>query len=314
MLRLSWILATLIIPLTAGIMVLVVTIPRQIPGGVVVYSVSDRVCTPDTAVMVQYFNFGQALEARTLIPGSNWCRIETYEPACAPDGRRVAVSTNFMSDSNRFGETFRLFVKDIYQSEAQIMTAENAGDLYAPAWSPDGEQLVFAKRSDADGIAVAIADAGDADVTNWQSFVTSERFYAPNWSPKGDTIVFESSGAVTTAAYLMNPDGSDMRLFTDNAQFPRFSPDGEHIAFIRRDTDTRSSAAYLQRIGDDAVQQLTPDDMNITFVDWSPDGQHLAVIAEVERQRDIFVITLETGKTMRLTDDAYPEGSLCWLR
>ena len=56
----------------------------------------------------------------------------------------------------------------------------------------------------------------------------------PYPAPDGDRIVFESDRTGVPQIYIMNADGSGLRVLTDDplgAETPVFSPDGKHILF-----------------------------------------------------------------------------------
>ena len=72
--------------------------------------------------------------------------------------------------------------------------------------------------------------AGSTEVTRLTNINNSY----PYPSPDGDRIVFESDRSGVAQIYIMNADGSELRVLTDDplgAETPVFSPDGKHILF-----------------------------------------------------------------------------------
>jgi TolB protein len=56
----------------------------------------------------------------------------------------------------------------------------------------------------------------------------------PSWSPDGRHVAFASDRSGNHEIYLMNADGSDVRLVADlpgRNTSPHWSPDGKHLSF-----------------------------------------------------------------------------------
>jgi Tol biopolymer transport system component len=81
----------------------------------------------------------------------------------------------------------------------------------APAWSPDGQKIIFAcERSGNSEIFVMNADgSGQRSLTRNPAFDAD-----PAWSPDGRSIAFRSTRDGNTDIYIMNADGSGQRNLT----------------------------------------------------------------------------------------------------
>ncbi len=98
-----------------------------------------------------------------------------------------------------------------------------------PAWSPDGQFLVFASY---DGVWITQSDG-----SNPRKLVSSRSASDPTWSPAGDVIAI-SVGDISVVdeadIFTIRPDGSDMRQVTTlsgREAHPTFSRDAVTIAF-----------------------------------------------------------------------------------
>jgi Tol biopolymer transport system component len=144
-------------------------------------------------------------------------------PAWSPDGSMIA----FRSD--RDGDM------DIY-----VMAADGSGPItnltnhpsfdHDPTWSPDGTQIAFSSdRTGVDQIFVMNTDgSSQMNITN-----SAGHDGQPDWSPDGATIAF-TKGDPSGVAYLIDPDGSNLRLLgpTGLSGDPSWSPDGTQLAII----------------------------------------------------------------------------------
>lgn len=104
-----------------------------------------------------------------------------------------------------------------------------------PQWSPDGQLGLYTQRIDSglERLSVINADGTGARFLRAEDAAGSD--YHPAWSPDGSQIAFASTLDDDWDIYVMDADGSNLRLVFDSPAFedhPVWRPDGGAIAFL----------------------------------------------------------------------------------
>jgi Tol biopolymer transport system component/DNA-binding winged helix-turn-helix (wHTH) protein len=127
----------------------------------------------------------------------------------------------------------------------------------------------------------------------------------PAFSPDGTKLAYVwDNEEKKMDIYVRNIGSMDPLRLTRNAEndiYPVFSPDGEHIAFLR--SLRENSEIYLIPAAGGAERKICSITSINSSISFAPDGKTLAVVdSEADRHRlGIFLVDLETGEKKRLT-------------
>jgi serine/threonine protein kinase/Tol biopolymer transport system component len=151
-----------------------------------------------------------------------------------------------------------------------------------PAWSPDGERLVFispCKGMDEIyyGASLYLINADGSDLMPIGSVPGGD--FDPAWSPDGKSIAFTSLRTGQMEIFVMNAeDPSSITQITKGAKSiesrqPAWSPDGSQLAYVVK----RFGVYQLWLMNADGTEQKQIVRSGVAFSDylptWSPDGQ-----------------------------------------
>jgi Tol biopolymer transport system component len=158
------------------------------------------------------------------------------------------------------------------------LTADS-GLSTTPAISPDGKLIAYASDR-----------AGEGNLDIWVQPLTEgarpirltrdpSDDLDPSFSPDGGQIVFHSRRG-DGGIYLVPSLGGDERLLVRGGYFPRFSPDGQWIAYSTSYNGLMESKVSVmpvsggspKRVGEDIAVALAPV--------WSPDGKSLLIAGQ----------------------------------
>jgi len=205
-------------------------------------------------------------------------------------------------------DTQHLYVYDIESGELRQLT-DGRFDEGQPAWSPDGNSVVFVSNREAEPDASYRSDiwivAADGNGEPRRLTDNDQQKYAPAFSPDGRSVAYLSAGdgvySVPQLA-IVSLDGGAPELLTE--QLDRwigsfgFSDDGKFI-YVSYDNAGSTELARI-RVRDGRLQRLVEGELNVTRFDVGP-GSTLAVA--LNRQNDAADVHLLNGtRLQRLTD------------
>jgi TolB protein len=194
--------------------------------------------------------------------------VNTFQPSWSPDQRRIAIAKPGAG----------IYVVDARTGRSKRLTKSEADE--APAWSPDGSQILFHRQVTA---------------TNWDIYSVKPnggplrrltrdpgQQLHPSWSSDGRKVAFaEQDSTGNWVIYTMSPDGSDHERITsekESSQDPEWSPDGTQLALVAQ-TAGRESVAVIRPDGSGRTV-VTGNRLAVTSPSWSPDGKRIAFAAK----------------------------------
>lgn len=241
-------------------------------------------------------------------------------PMFSPDGNRLTFTRRPL-DGGVTEETIHVMdPMDVDPADGDgdnpIRLTPAPSPNFMSAYSPDGTQMVFL-RQEPPGSDNEIW-VMDADGTNPKQLTDNTLVESrPVFSPDGKKIVYARRFGQTVPAgeirqldvYVMNVKGSEpTRLTTSlgNDNNPRFSPDGEKIAF--ESTRDGNSDIYVMNPDGTGQTSLIPGpDSNEQFPAFSPDGEQLAFSSDRDGNEEIYVTDLNgTADPVPLTETEFP--------
>ena len=172
-----------------------------------------------------------------------------------------------------------------------------------PSWSPDGHTIAFVSTRGAEGgFLKAELYALDADGTGLRRLTTSGgRVSTYSWAPDGRSLAYERVRTSESQIFVVSSDGTGSRRLATGYQ-PRWSPDGQSVAYVCRDIRTGDSVCIVPTRGGKPTRVVSDGSAPA----WSPDGTKIAFL---RYSKGLFVVDVASRSTRRLVateDSLYP--------
>jgi hypothetical protein len=239
----------------------------------------------------------------------------TFTPTFAPTPTRPIVVVRtipaiaYMCKEKGAGP-WQICVMDADGANVTVLT-DSEGDDTTPAWSPDGEHIVFVSTRDGNR-EIYVMDADGRNQVNLTNSLADD--WMPSWSPDAAEITFCSTRDGNWEIYVMDSNGSlPIRLteHPENDIAPTWSSDGQWIAF--ESTRNGSSEIYVMDRNGEQLRNLSNDPMADDHgPSWSPDGSRIVFYSVRDGDWDIYAMNDAGGEVVNLTDNETNEQTPVW--
>jgi Tol biopolymer transport system component len=192
----------------------------------------------------------------------------------------------------------------------------------SPAFSPDGEHLVFSSnRASTNPTLWRISTSGGGGITKLTNTLAAD--YSPCYSPNNECIAYASlpPGAARQQIWTIDPFG---RLSTQLREggTPQVSPDGKKILFERMDYDSGKNQIWVMNSDGGAETLLSQQNVKYHEIhpQWSPDGNWIVFSSnqgQDSRKRpnyDIWAMSSDGSKRSQLSTNGSRDINPSWDR
>ena len=247
----------------------------------------------ETAKPITKINFTQL----TDLPGPE------YFPSLSPDGKSLIYVS-------RASGNWDIYLQRVGGRNPTNLTKGSTADDTQPAFSPDGERIVF--RSEREGGGIYLMGATGESARRLSDFG-----YNPVWSPDGERVLVATESVIQPSTrptksqlWTIKVSDGDRRLVTEgDALQPSWSPHGDRIAYWGRPQGGQGDIWTISADGRNAVRVTSEPSMDWNPV-WSPDGRYLYFCSDRTGNMNIWRVPIaeKTGKLLG-TPEAVTSGA-----
>ncbi len=181
-----------------------------------------------------------------------------YLPGFTPGGSEI-VFTSWRKQSDDEEKTTHLYIMNLDGSEQRRLLSDALNTSAGASFHPSGKTFLFSRRIDK---GADIFEANRDGIILRQ--LTNDTLYngSAEFSPDGSKIAFYQDDGKISKIVVMDSDGSNQRVLTDNEKdyYPHWSPDGRWIIYSRviPETEDRDVGLYAIRFtgGDGPVKLI----------------------------------------------------------
>lgn len=223
-------------------------------------------------------------------------------------GERGIFSTKiaYILVKRSIGKTrYSLEIADVDSSNPHSLLVSTE-PIMSPAWSPDGKKIAYVsfEKTKAQIFSVDIATGQRRLLTDFTGING-----APAWSPDGRQLAVVLSKSGSAKIYSVDLASGMMKQLTFGEAIdtePRYSPDGRSLLF----TSGRGGSPQIYRLSlaDGGISRVTYDGNYNARASYSPNQQNIVMLHREDRQFNIAVQNVASGRITPLTNSPMDES------
>lgn len=239
------------------------------------------------------------------------------QPRLSPDVKQILFVSNRDKDNTNGELNQEIYLINSDGSGERRLTFSAAADMM-PAWSPDGQSIVFVSERDGNPELYRMqVDGGNQQ--RLTSNATADIY--PAWSPDGTTIVWVRVHGQTGDLMLMDINGGNQRIFQSGLRYlarPSWSADGTQLAFDYDGNGDGFNEPYLLDLAGGSPQLISTQDLGLDewwIGAWEPAGRSILMtnLHFVMSEEKVLVDNIQTVTVCidfeRSCEDVTPNGT-----
>jgi TolB protein len=199
-----------------------------------------------------------------------------------------------------------------------------SGSLQNPAFSPDGDAIVFTRFRNGynEGPADIFTYNLENNIVDTLVMDGSDNVNLPgsSWNSQNESIIFSSSRDPHDEIFIIRDNGNpgDEVQITDRSNYmayePTFSPDGEWIVFESHPLDIENQGVIMRHKLDNTVtyQALSDADDDCRQPNWSPAGNYILFQKYENKQWDIWIMKPDGSDKKTVTSGSGDKTDACF--
>ena len=232
----------------------------------------------------------------------------TPTPKALPSRRILAVAGALVLVGVSAWMLLRSGHPEAFQIISNRQLTTTPGLATSPTFSPDGRQMAYAMdRGHGNEIFIRQVSPGGVEL---QLTSDGQQNVDPSWSPNGETVAYHAIKG--KGIWLIPGLGGAPRRVTDFGSRPRWSADGQWLAFQSGDTTDLSavnpgafppSTIWVVRQDGTGLRQVTQSgrpEGGHGQPSWSPDSRHIIFTSTFYGAATVDAVDLQTGTTTQI--------------